>query len=203
MAWSRLSSPTAHISRRFNAMLNRVNSWLRTLSSALLLVPVVAAPHFHIPYQESNLNDQVDVRSIDNLLKAFYESLSFPQGGQPDWARFRFLFASATSPCVRIAGDSVMQMDREGFIAFFSGRIQRGTLKSFAEKEIGRTGEYYGSLAQVFSTYEKRMNLADDGKPIRGINSFQFYVKDGRWWIASVTWQDETSNIPIPSKNLR
>ena len=97
----------------------------------------------------------------------------------------------------------VMQMDRESFIVFFGGRIQRGTLKSFAEKEIGRTGEYYGSLAQVFSTYEKRMNLADDGKPIRGINSFQIYLKGGRWWIASVTWQDESARTPIPAKYFR
>jgi len=146
---------------------------------------------------------QSDFRSIDNLFKTFYESLSFPEGKTPDWARFRNLFASATSPCVRIAGDSVMQMDREGFISFFSGRIQRGTLKSFAEKEIGRTGEYYGSVAQVFSTYEKRMNLAADGRPIRGINNFQLFFTNDRWWISSITWQDESPGVPIPQKYLR
>jgi hypothetical protein len=47
------------------------------------------------------------------------------------------------------------------------------------------------------------MNLADDGKPIRGINSFQLYIKNGRWWIASVTWQDESAATPIPPKYLR
>ena len=168
----------------------------------ILFLVTFAASHETPPGQIKPVN-RTDVHSIDNLLKAFYESLSFPEGGQPDWIRFRSLFASATSPCVRIAGDSVMQMDRESFIVFFGGRIQRGTLKSFAEKEIGRTGDYYGNLAQVFSTYEKKMNLADDGKPTRGINSFQLYLKGGRWWIASVTWQDESAKTPIPPKYLR
>jgi len=169
----------------------------------LLFVLAIAAAPQHAATAQTDPTAQSDFRSIDSLFKTFYESLSFPEGKTPDWVRFRNLFASATSPCVRIAGDSVMQMDREGFITFFSGRIQRGTLKSFAEKEIGRTGESYGSIAQVFSTYEKRMNLADDGKPVRGINSFQLYLKDGRWWISSITWQDESSSVPIPRKYLR
>jgi len=184
-------------------MFARTNRSVYMSSLALILFLTTFATSHDAPSEQNKPANQADVRSIDNLLKAFYEALSFPEGGQPDWGRFRFLFASTSSPCVRIVGDSVMQMDRESFIAFFGGRIQKGTLKSFAEKEIGRTGEYYGSIAQVFSTYEKRMNLADDGKPIRGINSFQFYLKDGRWWIASVTWQDESAKIPIPSKYIR
>ncbi len=184
-------------------MLTRMNRSLRFFSSALILFTITIATSAQTPSQQNKPKNLTDVRSIDNLLKAFYESISFPEGGQPDWTRYRSLFGSASSPCVRIAGDSVMQMDRESFIAFFSGRIQRGTLRSFAEKEIGRTGEYYGNLAQVFSTYEKRMNLADDGKPIRGINSFQFYLKDSRWWIASVVWQDESAATSIPSRYFR
>lgn len=184
-------------------MVTRSLRWLPLSSTVLILFLITIAASHETPRQQVKPINRADVQSIDNLLKAFYESLTFPEGGQPDWNRFRSLFASATSPCVRIAGDSVMQMDREGFIVFFGGRIQRGTLKSFAEKEIGRTGEYYGSLAQIFSTYEKRMNLADNGKPVRGINSFQLYLKGGRWWIASVTWQDESGKIPIPSKHIR
>ncbi|MCX6132409.1 MAG: hypothetical protein NTU47_01235 [Ignavibacteriales bacterium] len=146
---------------------------------------------------------QTDPRSIESLLKAFYESLSFPEGKSPDWDRWRSLFASAISPCIRIAGDSVMQIDRERFIAFFGGRIKNGTLRSFREKEIGRTGEYYGRLAQIFSAYQKEMNLADGGKPIRGINSFHLLFKDNRWWITSVTWQDESPDNVIPEKYLK
>ena len=157
---------------------------------------------FSSPFLAQTNQTHLSLRSIDGLVQVFYESLGFPEGKGPDWERFRNLFASATSPCVRIAGDSVMVMDRESFIAFFTGRITKGTLKSFDEKEISRSGEYYGRVAQVFSTYEKRVNLAGGGKPVIGINSFSLYFKNDRWWIASVVWQDESAESPIPQKYL-
>jgi hypothetical protein len=178
---------------------NRQRPALALLFVALILV---GAPE-NSSARQASPEAQTDLHSIDSVLKAFYESLSFPEGKSPDWDRWRSLFASAISPCIRIAGDSVMQMDRERFIAFFGGRIKNGTLKSFREKEIGRTGEYYGRLAQIFSTYQKEMNLADGGKPIRGINSFHLLFKDNRWWITSVTWQDESPGDPIPQKYLK
>ena len=168
-----------------------------------LITPIIFICLFVLPAMTQNKPQHSEFRSIDGLLKAFYESLGFPEGKSPDWERFRSLFGYATSPCVRVAGDSVMTMDREGFIAFFTGRITRGTLKSFDEKELSRNGEYYGNIAQVFSTYEKRMNLAGGGAPIRGINSFSLYFKKDRWWIASVVWQDEAADKPIPEKYVK
>jgi len=167
------------------------------------IAPIIFLCFFVLPAVAQNKPQQSEFNSIDGLLKAFYGSLGFPEGKGPDWERFRSLFGYPTSPCVRVAGDSVMAMDREGFIAFFTGRITRGTLKSFDEKELCRTGEYYGRIAQVFSTYEKRMNLAGGGAPVRGINSFSLFFKEDRWWIASVVWQDESTDKPIPEKYLK
>jgi hypothetical protein len=155
-----------------------------------------------LPAASQNKAQLSELSSIDGVLKTFYASLGFPEGKGPDWEKFRSLFGFSTSPCVRVAGDSVMTMDREGFISFFTGRITRGTLKSFEEKELSRAGEYFGRIAQVFSTYEKKMNLAAGGAPVRGINSFSLYFKDDRWYIASVVWQDESEAKPIPEKYL-
>jgi hypothetical protein len=175
--------------------------WPRPLPLFIALLLVCASAK--LSARQVNPAAQTDPHSINSVLKVFYESLSFPEGKSPDWDSFRNLFASPSSPCIRIASDSMMQMDREGFIRSFSGRIKQGTLRSFEEKEIKRTGEYYGSVAQVFSTYVKQMNLADGAKPIRGINSFQLFFKDNRWWIASVIWQDESPDKPIPGKYLK
>jgi hypothetical protein len=177
-------------------MKTRIRTCIGLIALAFLLC------FLSLPAAAQDKPQRSEYTSIDALLKAFYTSLGFPEGKGPDWPRFRSLFGSPTSPCVRVAGDSVMAMDREGFITFFSGRITKGTLKSFDEKELSRTGEYYGSIAQVFSTYEKRMNLADGGKPVRGINSFSLFFKNDRWWIASVVWQDESAEKPIPEKYL-
>jgi len=113
---------------------------------------------------QSALTQGSELGSIDTLIETFYASLSFTEGKFPDWDRLRVLFASPASPCARMTADTVMEMDREGFIAFFHGRVEKGPLRSFEEKEIGRATEIYGSLAQVFITYEKRMNLADAGR---------------------------------------
>ena len=176
----------------------------RRLSTTILFIAlllVCASPNSSA--RQVDPGTRTELRSKDSVLRIFYESLSFPEGKSPDWDSFRNLFASPASPCIRIAGDSIMQMDREGFIRFFSGRIKQGTLRTFEEKEIKRTSESYGSLAQVFSTYVKQMNPADGAKPIQGINSFQLFFKNNRWWIASVMWQDESPEKPIPEKYLR
>jgi len=177
-------------------MKTRIHDRFRFMAPFLLLCIIA------LPAASQSKSEPLEFNSIDGLLKAFYGSLGFPEGKGPDWERFRSLFGYPNSPCVRVAGDSVMTMDREGFIAFFTGRITKGTLKSFEEKELSRTGEYYGRIAQVFSTYEKRMNLAAGGAPVRGINSFSLFFKNDRWWIASVVWQDEAADKPIPGKYL-
>jgi hypothetical protein len=70
--------------------------------------------------------------------------------------------------------------------------------EGFFESEIHRRVERFGAVAHVFSTYESRH--ARDEKPfVRGINSIQL-VRDGkRWWIASVVWDTERPDNPIPA----
>jgi hypothetical protein len=36
----------------------------------------------------------------------------------------------------------------------------------------------------------------------RGINSIQMVRKDGRWWITSIIWDEETGAGPVPAKYL-
>jgi len=163
------------------------------LTAGILLFPPAASSHTTMPS---------DAGTIDGVVQALYESISFPKAKTPDWDRFRNLFLSSESPCIRTASDGVLVMNREDFIAFFEARIRKGTLKSFFEREIARSTERYGGLAQVFSTYEKRINPDDPGTPTRGINSLQLFFKDGRWWICSLVWQDEHVGLPIPPKYL-
>jgi hypothetical protein len=61
--------------------------------------------------------------------------------------------------------------------------------------------ERFGSIANVFSTYESRRS--PEGPVIaRGINSLQLFHDGARWWIASATWQDESPRHPIPKEYL-
>ena len=133
-------------------------------------------------------------------MKAFYESITFPEGKGPDWVRYKSLFASSAVPCNRTTPGAELVTNLEGFLDNFSGRIRSGVIKSFYEAEISRTTETYGRLAQVFSAYEKGMNTTDPAKFVRGVNSLHLTFRDGRWWIVSIAWEDETPGNPLPAK---
>ena len=141
-----------------------------------------------------------DTLSLDAVMKAFYESLSFPEGKGPDWVRYKNLFASSAVPCNRTTPGAELVTNLEGFLANFNGRIQSGVIKAFYEAEISRTTETYGRLAQVFSAYEKGINTTDPTKFVRGVNSLHLTFRDGRWWIVSIAWEDETPGNPLPAK---
>lgn len=139
-----------------------------------------------------------DTSSVDAVIKALYESITFVEKNEPDLSRFRSLFA-AEAPCLRINKDqSVDRMTVDLFILSFRERIESGTLKSFHESEIARTTQRFGQMAHVFSTYQKGLNVSDPNKMIRGINSIQLFYDGRRWWIGSLMWMDERPDLAIP-----
>jgi hypothetical protein len=56
----------------------------------------------------------------------------------------------------------------------------------------------YGDIAMAFTTYAKGPHTprAVQG---RGINTVQLVRKDGRWWLASIAWDEENTAGPIPA----
>ena len=63
--------------------------------------------------------------------------------------------------------------------------------------------EQFGNLVSVWSTYESR-NAAGDPTPfVRGINSLQIVKAQGRFWVASIIWDDERSGVKLPEKYLK
>jgi hypothetical protein len=141
------------------------------------------------------------VSSIDTLVAALYESITFPEGEEPDMERFKSLFIP-NAPFIRITPDGPNTMDLESFVSSFKERVNSHVLKSFYEAEISRTTQSFGSIAHVFSTYNKGMNTTDPGSLGRGINSIQLFNDGERWWACGITWEDERDDNPIPEKYL-
>ncbi len=151
-------------------------------------------------YDSSSITGDTD--SIDAIVKAVYESITFPEGEEPDMERFRRLFAPRAS-FIRITPEGLVKTDTEGFISSFKERIRSGTLTSFSEAEISRRTNVYAHIAQVFSAYKKIINPHDRSNPVRGINSLQLYHDGERWWISTITWEDEQNDNPIPDEYLK
>ena len=140
-----------------------------------------------------------DVSSPEAIVKAMYETISGP-AGQRNWQRERSLFlpgARLIPIGKRIHGNDglqVLTVDEwiDDVSEFFAGN-------DFWESEITSHVDRFGNMAQVFSTYEARDR--EDGAPIgRGINSIQLLFDEGRWWIVSVMWDNETRENPIPGE---
>lgn len=73
----------------------------------------------------------------------------------------------------------------------------------FFERGIANRVEEFGNLVSVWSTYESR-HAAGDPKPFeRGINSLQLVHAQGRYWIASILWDQERPGLTLPDRYLR
>jgi len=140
---------------------------------------------------------------MDAILKSLYDVISGPAGQKRDWDRFRSLFYDQARliPATRPAEGPprARVLDVEGYVTRASGNMSSN---GFYEKEIARRVDQFGSIAQVFSTYESR-HAADDAKPFaRGINSIQLYYDGTRYWIITIFWDAERADNPLPAKYL-
>ena len=152
-----------------------------------------------------------DVDSVDHLVAALYNVISGPAGQPRDWDRFRSLFLpDGRLGAIRAdAAATADQPARRSDIVFRTpeGYVERDDpyfkTHGFFERSIANRVEEFGNLAHVWSTYESR-HAADDAKPFsRGVNSIQIVHAQGRYWLASVLWDDERPGVTLPEKYLK
>lgn len=142
-----------------------------------------------------------DVASMDAIMNAVYAVISGPAGQPRDWDRLRSLFVPGARLIPAHTGKDGVTMTRvlsvEDYIRLGTPIVQK---EGFFEREVHRTVERFGNIAQVFDTYESR-HAAADAKPFqRGINSFQLLFDGHRWWIVTIYWQAERADLPIPKQ---
>lgn len=173
----------------------------RTVRTILLTGAVVALPI-------SAAADSADGASIDSAIAALYGSVTHAPGASPDFERIRALFVKGglfIPP--RREGEDLRLLDVDGFAEAYrkgaAAREQKGEPPAgFAEREVARHADCFGGVCQVFSTYESR-RPASDAKPFqRGINSIQLVRGAQGWRIASVVWDVESPDRPIPPERL-
>lgn len=143
-----------------------------------------------------------DVGSIDAIVRAVYEAVSFTAGEGPDGPRL----AALCGPHARLSkvhADGVDDMSVAEFVARVQERITATGLQSFVERELFRRTEVFSGIAHVFTTYESRTGAGDGGELLyRGINSIQLRHDGRRWWILTILWTDEREDSPIPAAYL-
>jgi hypothetical protein len=144
-----------------------------------------------------------DVQSLDAIVAALYDVISGPAGQKRDWDRFRSLFAPGARliPTGRRpdGSQSMRVLTPDEYATNSAPALERN---GFFEREIGRAGDQYGGIVQIFSAYESK-RTANDEKPFaRGINSIQLANDGKRWWIVTVFWEAERPDNPLPQKYI-
>jgi hypothetical protein len=168
---------------------------------------VAAAPRIVVsqpaPLTPAPVANPKDVSSADAIVAALYDVISGPAGQTRNWDRFKSLFA----PGARLIPTG-LDAERKGRMstmtpeAYADATGPRLEQAGFFEREISHTGETFGNITHVFSTYESR-RLATDEKPFaRGINSIQLFNDGTRWWVVTVFWDAERAGSQIPSQYL-
>ncbi|MEN8249237.1 MAG: hypothetical protein ABFS32_09925 [Bacteroidota bacterium] len=144
-----------------------------------------------------------NVSSLDKTLESLYAVISGEKGEERDWDLFRYLFhKDAKLIPARKLESGVYQA---GFMTpdqYVTNAGKWLVENGFFEKEIHRTVDTFGSITQVFSTYESYRSATDEKPYVRGINSIQLMYDGNRWWIINIYWTSETPDNPIPEEYL-
>lgn len=150
--------------------------------------------------------DPADVSSLDGIIRALYESVSFAPGKQPNYDRLRTIFHrdGRLIPSKVDRDAEFSSLDLESFVTQSREIIVISGLerKGFLESEIARRTQMFGNIIHVFSTYETKDADAGSVSIQRGINSIQIVREHGRFWIMTVLWDVERPGNPIPHAYL-
>ena len=143
------------------------------------------------------------VQTLDSTLETLYAVISGEKGEARNWELMRFLF----HPDAKLipTGKNKEGLYNARFMTSDDYIKNNGNWlieNGFFEKEIHRTVNTFGSITQVFSTYESFHSESDSNPFMRGINSIQLLNDGSRWWIINIYWQQETEDNPIPDMYL-
>ena len=138
-----------------------------------------------------------DLAGIDAAIRGVYEVISGPPGQKRDFDRMRTLFAPGAT--LKAIGPKGL---RGGTVEDYISRNAEVLEKDgFTERELGRRVKLWGGLTTAWSTYDGR--TANGSFHERGINSFQLVKVDGKWLVASILWQEETPDNPLPAELIK
>jgi len=143
-----------------------------------------------------------DVSSLDNIVEAIYDVISGPKDVQIDLKRWNNLFVEgailAPTGKNQSGAYQIRVVNPQQFMEMFWNNGMRP--QAFYEIETDRATDTFGSVTQIFSTYESRSDPSDVKAFQRGINSMQLYNDGSRWWVVSIFWDSERADQKIPQR---
>ena len=149
--------------------------------------------------------NQPQHQTIEGIMTELYASVTRQPGKPFEWDRLRAIMlpGAVMLPQTRQTQGQSRLMSVDSFIAWIDNgwRTVIGTERDqgFFERQTNLVVDQYGDIAQAFTTYEKGPYQPRQIQG-RGINAVQLVKRNGRWWILSITWDEENVAGPLPPK---
>ena len=149
---------------------------------------------------------QDDLSTPDGLMKSFYSCLDVRKGQHIDSARFMNLFW----PGAQLDGIVPSRKDSTKLVNFRITpqeylKVMKGFTAThyFKEWETGRESISFGHMMCIYSGYEL-IDLGPKGDTVRlrGVNVFNIFYDQNRWWITYCTYEEENGSVVV-SERLR
>ena len=176
---------------------------MKHLTSLLFPILLFSTISFAQEKEDKETTYLEKVQTLDGTIASLYSVISGEKEVERDWDFFKFLFKPDAKLIPSVKKDSlyiVRYLSPDDYIRN-SGKwlLENG----FFEKEISRKVNTFGSITQVFSTYEAFNSESEEQPFMRGINSIQLQYDNYRWWIVNIYWTQESAENPIPSEYLK
>ena len=173
------------------------------MKKQLFLITFILALTYSSKAQDQDEKYGKHVKTINSTLESLYGVISGEKGVERDWDLMRYLFHPDAKliPAVK-NNEAIYQAQYMTVDDYISASGNWLVENGFFEKEIHRVVNTFGSIVQVFSTYESFRSEADEKPFMRGINSIQLLNDGQRWWIINIYWTQETPENPIPEEYL-
>ena len=158
-----------------------------------------------VTVQPIEAQDAPDYSTVEGIMSEIYASVTREPGEPFPWDRLRavMLPEGIMLPQRAQTGGQSRIMNVDEFIAWIDGAwdsvIGTPNDQGFYERQTNLIVEEYGDIAHALTTYEKGTY---EPRQIngRGLNSVQLVKRDGRWYVLSITWDEENTAGPLPER---
>ena len=168
-----------------------------TTIAAVLLTLVLATP--------SQAQTAPDYTTVNGIMTELYAAVTRKPGAPFEWHRLRAIMApegiivpqrAQTQEQTRVMNaESFVKWIDEGWMSVIGTPRDQG----FFERQTNLVVEEFGDIAHAFTTYEKGP-YEPRRVQARGINSVQLIKRDARWYILSITWDEENASLRMPER---
>ena len=161
------------------------------------LTPALAWARGRDAVPAADVPDPADVATIPAIMAASYDVMNGPAGQPRQWRRDSSLYMRHATFVATSAVDGRVQTTVMTADDYRTRNFPRFERSGLYETEIGRQVERFGNAAQVRSVAASRSTPG--ARPTaRYVNYYQLYWDGSRWWIASIVWDEERQDSPIP-----